>query len=124
MLSAHFSKEEMSCRHCGQLPEGGISQALLNGLEELRSRLGKPINVTNSYRCPEHNAAVGGAYNSQHVLGTAADIWVDGMNVWDLYLACRQIFDGIGIYYGDQFVHVDMRDGGNSTGVYLWDDQE
>ena len=39
-------------------------------------------------------------------------------------MVCRQIFDGVGEYYGDEFVHVDMRDGGASTGVYLWDDQE
>ena len=110
MLSEHFSESEMSCHHCGQLPAGGISGVLLDGLERLRTIVGKPIYVTNAYRCPEHNAAVGGVSNSQHVHGTAAD--------------CKQIFDGVGEYYGQEFVHVDMRDNGNSTGVYLWDDQE
>jgi uncharacterized protein YcbK (DUF882 family) len=114
----------MSCHHCGQLPAGGISGVLLDGLERLRTIVGKPIYVTNAYRCPEHNAAVGGVSNSQHVQGTAADIYVDGMGVWELANICKQIFDGVGEYYGQEFVHVDMRDNGNSTGVYLWDDQE
>lgn len=84
MLSEHFSESEMSCHHCGQLPAGGISGVLLDGLERLRTIVGKPIYVTNAYRCPEHNAAVGGVSNSQHVHGTAADIYVDGMGVWEL----------------------------------------
>lgn len=124
MLSEHFSESEMSCHHCGQLPAGGINGVLLDGLERLRTIVGKPIYVTNAYRCPEHNAAVGGVSNSQHVQGTAADIYVDGMGVWELANICKQIFDGVGEYYGQEFVHVDMRDNGNSTGVYLWDDQE
>lgn len=124
MLSEHFSESEMSCHHCGQLPADGISGVLLDGLERLRTIVGKPIYVTNAYRCPEHNAAVGGVSNSQHVHGTAADIYVDGMGVWELANICKQIFDGVGEYYGQEFVHVDMRDNGNSTGVYLWDDQE
>ena len=124
MLSEHFSESEMSCHHCGQLPDGGISGVLLDGLERLRTIVGNAIYVTNAYRCPEHNAAVGGVSNSQHVHGTAADIYVDGMGVWELANICKQIFDGVGEYYGQEFVHVDMRDNGNSTGVYLWDDQE
>ena len=124
MLSEHFSESEMSCHHCGQLPAGGISGVLLDGLERLRTIVGKPIYVTNAYRCPEHNAAVGGVSNSPHVHGTAAVIYVDGMGVWELANICKQIFDGVGEYYGQEFVHVDMRDNGNSTGVYLWDDQE
>lgn len=124
MLSEHFSESEMSCNHCGQLPPNGISKVLLGGLEELRKRIGKPINVTNSYRCPTHNADVGGVPNSQHVEGTAADIYVDDMGVYELAIVCREIFDGVGEYYNQEFVHVDMRNNGNSTGVYRWDDQE
>lgn len=35
----------------------------------------------------------------------------------------RRIFERLD-QMGQEFVHVDMRDNGNSTGVYLWDDQE
>ncbi|WP_155851737.1 hypothetical protein [Anaerovibrio lipolyticus] len=29
-------------------------------------------------------------------------------------------FDGIGMYFDDEFVHVDVRDNGNSPGYYRW----
>lgn len=121
MLSEHFSEEEFACHHCGQLPEQGISPALLNGLERLRALFKLPIHVTSGYRCPCHNAAVGGVSNSQHVLATAADIYIDGVPVRDLASSCRKIFDGVGVYEDDGFVHVDMREGGYATGVYNWE---
>lgn len=123
MLRPHFSKKEMACRHCGELPPQGMSEALLDGLEELRYRVGKPIIVTSAYRCPIHNANEGGVDNSQHVEGTACDIYVEGMGVYELAKICKEIFDGVGEYYQQGFVHVDMRDNAQSAGVYLWDDE-
>jgi uncharacterized protein YcbK (DUF882 family) len=38
--------------------------------------LGRPMVLTSGYRCRKHNAAVGGAANSLHCLGLAADILV------------------------------------------------
>ena len=43
-------------------------------LDPLRQLFGSPIYVNSGYRSPEVNAAVGGATNSQHILGEAADI--------------------------------------------------
>jgi len=123
MLSEHFSEFEMCCHHCGQLPSGGISSVLLSKLELLRARLGTPIIVTNAYRCPTHNANVGGVWNSQHVKGTAADIWAPGYSVDALANAAAEVgFDGVGRYYRQQFVHVDVRDGGESPNYYTWTD--
>lgn len=121
MLSEHFSEKEFACRHCGKLPEQGISPILLNGLELLRSIVKRPIHVTSGYRCPDHNAAVGGVTNSQHVLGTAADIYVDGLPVHELASTCRKIFDGVGVYEADGFVHVDMRCDASAIGYYNWE---
>lgn len=121
MLSEHFSKEEFSCYHCGELPPDGISKALIKGLETLRLEVGLPIHVTSGYRCKEHNEAVGGVEDSQHVQGCAADIWVDGYTAYQLGAVCQGIFDGVGIYATDNFVHVDMRDNGRSVGEYLWE---
>lgn len=42
-------------------------------LEEVRALLGKPILVSSGYRSPAVNRAVGGAVNSAHMLGCAAD---------------------------------------------------
>lgn len=121
MLSAHFSESEFACHHCGALPTYGISSVLLTGLERLRARLGRPIIITSGYRCPVHNANVGGVSNSQHVAGTAADIYVDGVSTRELARICKQIFDGVGTYVSQGFVHVDMRAGGSVPGYYLWE---
>ena len=43
-------------------------------LDPLREAYGKPIYVNSGYRSPALNSAVGGARNSQHMKGQAADI--------------------------------------------------
>lgn len=43
-------------------------------LDPAREALGKPITVNSGFRCPLHNAAVGGVPNSQHLRGEAADV--------------------------------------------------
>jgi hypothetical protein len=36
---------------------------------------GRPFSFTSGFRCTKHNAAVGGAIDSAHLYGEAADIW-------------------------------------------------
>ena len=43
-------------------------------LDPIREAFGNPIVVNSGFRCPLHNQAVGGAFQSQHVSGQAADI--------------------------------------------------
>ena len=43
-------------------------------LDPIREAWGAPILVSSGYRCKELNALVGGAKNSHHLLGCAADI--------------------------------------------------
>lgn len=45
-----------------------------NVLDPLREWFGKPIYVNSGYRSPQLNRLVGGAVNSQHTKGEAADI--------------------------------------------------
>ena len=91
-MSKHFKKEELArcfrekggrCSECKlvqpalKLPEGveeNLDALVANVLEPLRKRYGKPIIVNSGYRCSIHNAAVGGATQSQHMKGEAADI--------------------------------------------------
>jgi zinc D-Ala-D-Ala carboxypeptidase len=49
-----------------------------NILQPLRDNYG-PVVVTSGYRCPELNTAIGGAVNSQHLEGKAADIHIPGI---------------------------------------------
>lgn len=48
-------------------------------LEPLRQHFGIPIIIESGYRCPSLNRAVGGAANSQHMKGEAADLRIPTM---------------------------------------------
>ena len=72
-----FKEKELCCKCCGQLPpfaRENIEALVENVLDPLRERYGKPIVVNSGYRCAKHNREVGGATNSQHMCGEAADI--------------------------------------------------
>lgn len=55
-------------------------------LQPLRAHLDRPIVVSSGYRSPALNRAVGGAANSDHMHGRAADIVVPGMKPRDVAL--------------------------------------
>lgn len=48
-------------------------------LEQIRALVGGPLTVSSGYRSPAVNAAVGGARNSAHLQGLAADITAPGI---------------------------------------------
>ena len=64
-----------------------------NLLQPLRDRLNKPIIINSCYRCEQLNIAVGGAKNSQHRYGEAADIEIIGMSNYDLAIFIRDNFE-------------------------------
>jgi zinc D-Ala-D-Ala carboxypeptidase len=45
-----------------------------NILDPLREKINKPIIISSGYRSPKTNTKVGGAKNSQHLTGQAADL--------------------------------------------------
>lgn len=50
-----------------------LRNVLAPGLQRVRNLLRVPMQITSGYRGPALNAAVGGARDSQHLLGLAAD---------------------------------------------------
>lgn len=78
-------------------------------LEPLRSQLGdKPILISSGYRPEAVNDLVGGAPDSQHTKGEAADINVHGITDYDLahiVYASELPFDQL-IYEFGRWVHV------------------
>lgn len=86
-------------------------------LQPARDLLGKAINITSGYRSAEHNRAVGGASNSQHIYGNAVDIYVSNMSGLELFDFFVKNFGkklgGIGLYYNENskesFIHIDIR---------------
>ena len=87
MLSEHFSKAEFACNHCGKLHPSGTMppRELLVILESVRARFDAPVSVNSGYRCPVHNANVGGAAASRHMEGDASDIQVKGVAPKEVY---------------------------------------
>jgi uncharacterized protein YcbK (DUF882 family) len=96
---------EFQCKSTGEVK---LEEALVEKLQKLRDMIGKPIIIHSGYRTPEYNAQVGGAKESQHMEGKAADISVKGMTSEELAKLAEKVgFNGIGIYAG--FVHCDVR---------------
>lgn len=85
-----------------------------NILQPLREKLGKPITVNSCFRCSELNKAVGGAKNSQHLTGSAADIVVKGISIYDLanFIKDNFEFDQCILEY-NVWVHVSYKTSGN-----------
>lgn len=81
--------------------------ALATALQPARNQLNVPFQITSWYRPPEVNEAIGGASNSQHLFGKAADIVTIGLSSRE---AGRQLDwwpGGMGIYAGG-WVHLDI----------------
>lgn len=86
-LTTHFSLAEMtrtSVRGILNVPgerERERMQKLCEFvLEPVRSHFDRPVIIHSGYRSPMVNDRVGGAMNSQHVLGEAADFHVHGVD--------------------------------------------
>ena len=110
-LSENFNLQEFECTHPDHR-HVRVDSELVEKLQELRERLGLPMIINSGYRCPERNEQVGGAENSQHLFGKAADVSLhnQAMSGQDISSLARGIeFTGIGLY--DNFIHLDVRDG-------------
>lgn len=78
-LAPNFNTREFRCRDGTDTIL--VDEALTVVLQCIREHFGKAVTVTSGYRTAAHNAAVGGAKSSQHLLGRAADIRVEGVPV-------------------------------------------
>jgi hypothetical protein len=105
-LTANFAVPEFECA-CGQCPETLINLDHVAKLQKLREDMNASIHINSAFRCPAHNKAVGGEPHSQHQLGNATDITIEGMTPLEVQDACESRFDGLGRY--DVFTHIDSR---------------
>lgn len=81
----------------------------VNILQPVRDAVGVSIHVNSGYRCPSLNRAIGGAANSQHMTGHAADI-VDFTHGNEyLFKKIRELnlpFDQMIDEFGFRWVHI------------------
>lgn len=110
-LSEHFHSREFACPHCGVAV---VRADLVQLLEHLRSVSGRPLHIVSGYRCPVHNKSVGGAANSMHMYGAAADLPAGA-----IALATARSSGAVGIgHKGLSAIHVDVRDGSRTEWAY------
>lgn len=113
-LTKNFSTWEFlcPCGQCNKKPDIDF----VRKLQLLRDFYRKPMEINSGVRCIKHNQKVGGASNSQHLYGVAADIRIVGGadKFRFVELAMHLGFRGIGV--SKTFVHVDMR----ATRKVMW----
>ncbi|GIZ16626.1 YcbK family protein [Capnocytophaga catalasegens] len=116
-LTRNFTKVEFDSKYGATMPADVLKniQELAKNLQVLRDFLGKKITINSGYRRPKYNATIKNASpKSQHILGKAADIVVQGLKPEDVAQTIEKLIaqgklkqGGIGVY--DTFVHCDIR---------------
>ena len=124
-LTEHFTVEEFERSSTAdrlgivnRVPEALISNLRVlceEVLEPLRAFAGRPIVISSGYRCPALNRAVGGAPESQHLRGEAADLSLPSTaegREWMRWLMDNTTFDQL-IWehdrHGSHWIHVSCR---------------
>ena len=124
-LTKNFNMVEFLCRcgkqFCAGLGDPTYKKQIFSNIVRTAEHLQKfrddfcesfPIIVLSGIRCYVHNINVGGARNSLHLLGCAADILCKKMTPDELLIRVKRsrIWGGVGNYIGQGFVHVDIGD--------------
>ncbi|MDQ3627830.1 MAG: D-Ala-D-Ala carboxypeptidase family metallohydrolase [Actinomycetota bacterium] len=115
--TAHFDFSEFHSKDGSGFSGGRVSAStvqenvrrLMYKLEAVRAKAGnRPMTINSGFRSINHNSNVGGASNSQHTYGIAADIVVSGVSVSGVMGHAKTSgFSGILRY--STFTHVDSR---------------
>lgn len=110
----NFTKEELICSHTGlENPNVGIFVSLMDDVQEIRSYVGVPFEVTSAYRHPTHPEEASRGKQGQHTKA-AIDIRVP---IEYCHIVLEKAFElgftGIGVNLtGDlnqRFIHLDKR---------------
>jgi uncharacterized protein YcbK (DUF882 family) len=89
-------------------------QELAKNLQVLRDEVKKPIKITSGYRDSSFNKKIGGATQSRHITGQAADLKIEGYTpkqvaaiIEKLIASGKMKQGGLGIY--STWIHYDVR---------------
>lgn len=107
-ISPNFNRSEFACRDgCGF---DTVDVELIEVLQGLREHFNRPVFVTSGCRCEMRNVLSGGSKNSQHLIGRAADIVVNGHKAHEVYDYLDKLYpDQYGIGRYDHWTHIDTR---------------
>lgn len=107
-VSKNFLRHEFACKcGCGfDKPDAELVR-IVQGVRDFFQR---PVTINSSCRCKHHNKNVGGAENSTHLAGIAADIVVRDIDAREVYeFLTRTYPDTYGIGRYESFTHIDVR---------------
>jgi hypothetical protein len=124
LISKHFTVVEVTQNDDRRIPATGSDEeaAILKlavELDKIREAWGSAIGVTSWYRPYAVNLEVGGVSNSQHIYGSAADIYTmdDRNEEFEAFLDKNWGGGlGYGVASGRGFTHLDLREGGWQCG--------
>ena len=112
-ITQNFASTEFDCKGKECCTQTIIDKKLIEFLQDIRSHFGKPVIINSAYRCAVHNKKIGGATESYHTKGQAADIYISGVKPIEIARYAEKIgIKGIGLYDTERdgkFVHVDTR---------------
>lgn len=117
-LTDNFSTQEFDCQcHNEDCVEQKMSKDCINRLQEIRTEIGCPLNVTSAFRCAKHQeeirnsgeSTVVAKKKSTHEDGEAADVTPRSKTIDELLTVSEKHFTSIGL--ASTFIHLDTRPG-------------
>lgn len=109
----YFQPQEFNSGNEKHSGAHGMDEEFVRKLDSLRSLYRKPMIVTSGYRSVAHNNRIGGAPESMHLFGRAADILVAGKDALMLIAIATEMGFSVGVSQkGDwdkRFIHLDNR---------------
>ena len=119
-LSEHFTLKDLVYSHDAQAqgidntptPEivANLARLCAVALEPARAIWGVPVHIDSGYRCKALNTFEHGAWDSEHLLGHAADCVPQGIRLIDAFLAIRRSsipFDQL-IIENNAWIHIGL----------------
>lgn len=108
----YWGPEEFRCqcggKHCDGFP-ALPDRVLLELVDDLRHRFGRPGHRSSGLRCETHNRNEGGVWNSKHRFGKALDFFIEGVSGAELLAAAKKDPRTSYAYIiSGQYVHVDV----------------
>ena len=114
MIAKYIYRYEYQCKCCSALPPDYDEPydeefaILFDSFARIRERWGAPLNITSGYRCPRHNAFIGGHPLSIHQWGLALDIGVEPHQVDSLHNIIEEVTPDLRVGEYSNYIHVDI----------------
>jgi len=115
-LTKNFTFAEFESKDGAPMPKEVKDniKLLAKELEKIRAAFNLPLKINSGYRSPKHNKSIGGASDSQHMKGTAADFTIPGRTPKQIAIVIEGLIKdgkikegGLGIY--NNWIHYDIR---------------